>query len=120
MHPSSGITKEYSVTLDRKPRQADLEAIAGGCDMSGTFVQPVAVLRDDTDATKPNRVRIVVAEGRNREVRGHGARGLWAASRHACTRRRSAASFLSRAARSQRAWLPPRRCATWWSTRGWR
>ena len=32
MHPSSGITKEYSVTLDRRPRQEDLQAIAeGGC-----------------------------------------------------------------------------------------
>lgn len=71
MHPSSGITKEYSVTLDRKPRQAELEAMAGGCAMGGAFVQPVAVLRDDTDATKPNRVRIIVAEGRNREVSGH-------------------------------------------------
>lgn len=30
MHPSSGITKEYSVTLDRKPRQEDLEKIAAG------------------------------------------------------------------------------------------
>lgn len=30
MHPSSGITKEYSVTLDRKPRQEDLEKIAEG------------------------------------------------------------------------------------------
>ena len=30
MHPSSGITKEYSVTLDRKPRQEDLTKIAAG------------------------------------------------------------------------------------------
>lgn len=30
MHPSSGITKEYSVTLDRKPRQEDLNTIAAG------------------------------------------------------------------------------------------
>lgn len=32
------------------------------------MVQPVAVARDDTDLSKPNRIRIVVAEGRNREV----------------------------------------------------
>lgn len=41
--------------------------------MDGVFVQPVAVIRDDTDATKNNRIRVVVAEGRNREVRGSGA-----------------------------------------------
>lgn len=36
--------------------------------MDGVFVQPVAVIRDDTDAMKTNRIRVVVAEGRNREV----------------------------------------------------
>ncbi|PSC70832.1 6-phosphofructo-2-kinase fructose-2,6-bisphosphatase-like isoform X2 [Micractinium conductrix] len=69
MHPSSGITKEYSVTLNRKPRPQELEAVGAGCAMDGVFVQPVAVARDDTDPGKPNRMRIVVAEGRNREVR---------------------------------------------------
>lgn len=38
--------------------------------MGGVFVQPVAVIRDDTDAMKTNRIRVVVSEGRNREVRG--------------------------------------------------
>lgn len=37
--------------------------------MGGVFVQPVAVIRDDTDPMKPARIRVVVAEGRNREVR---------------------------------------------------
>lgn len=41
---------------------------AAGCAMDGVFVQPVAVIRDDTDAMKTNRIRVVVAEGRNREV----------------------------------------------------
>ncbi|KAI3428645.1 hypothetical protein D9Q98_007468 [Chlorella vulgaris] len=71
MHPSSGITKEYSVTLDRKPRQEQLEAMAEGC-LMGTppvLVQPLAVIRDDTDSSKMNRIRVIVAEGRNREVR---------------------------------------------------
>ena len=31
MHPSSGLTKEYSVTLDRKPTLIQLEKMAGGC-----------------------------------------------------------------------------------------
>ncbi len=37
--------------------------------MDGAHVQPVAVAVDDSDLTKPNRIRVVVAEGRNREVR---------------------------------------------------
>ncbi|EFN50580.1 hypothetical protein CHLNCDRAFT_14498, partial [Chlorella variabilis] len=43
MHPSTGITKEYSVTLDCKPRQEELQAMAAGCDMGGAFVQPLAI-----------------------------------------------------------------------------
>ena len=72
MHPSTGITKEYSVTLDRKPRQEELQAMASGCDMGGAFVQPLAIIRDDSDAAKNTRIRVVVAEGRNREVGGLG------------------------------------------------
>ncbi len=34
MHPSSGLTKEYSVTLDRKPTLAQLEKMAEGCEVS--------------------------------------------------------------------------------------
>eukprot|EP00887_Chlorella_sp_A99_P004816 scaffold4.g4816.t1 len=69
MHPSSGVTKEYSVTLNRRPTNAELERMAAGCEMDGAFVAPLALARDDTDATKPDRIRIVVAEGRNHEVR---------------------------------------------------
>lgn len=145
MHPSTGITKEYSVTLDRKPSMQDLEKIGAGCEVravrggraggarlklnlrprpqdtwwhlveasvmlagqcnkylllgvapalanlapasnscpsleppsvlfycrqvDGAHVQPVAVALDDTDLSKPNRIRVVVSEGRNREVR---------------------------------------------------
>ena len=66
------------MTLDRKPTPEGLEKIAAGCEMDGgapggtgrVFVQPVAVIRDDTDASKQTRVRVVVAEGRNREVGG--------------------------------------------------
>lgn len=47
--------------------------------MDGVFVQPVAVIRDDTDATKNNRVRVIVSEGRNREVRARWAAGRAAA-----------------------------------------
>lgn len=35
-------------------------------------MEPVAVALDDTDLAKPTRIRVVVQEGRNREVRGLG------------------------------------------------
>lgn len=68
-HPSSGITKEYSVTLNRRPGKEDLEALAAGCEIEGVAVAPMAVAIDDSDAGKPNRIRMVLAEGKNREVR---------------------------------------------------
>lgn len=68
-HPSTGITKEYSVTLDRRPSMQQLEKMAEGCEVDGAHVRPVAVAVDDTDLNKPSRIRVVVAEGRNREVR---------------------------------------------------
>ncbi|KAL6771443.1 hypothetical protein ACKKBG_A26405 [Auxenochlorella protothecoides x Auxenochlorella symbiontica] len=70
MHPSSNLTKEYCVTLESRPRLPDLQRLAAGAAMEdGTWVTPVSVTLDDSVASKPNRVRIVVAEGRNREVR---------------------------------------------------
>lgn len=43
MHPSSGLTKEYIVTLALPPSRKQLEIVAGGCVVDGTFVQPVAI-----------------------------------------------------------------------------
>lgn len=68
-HPSSGLTKEYNITVDRRPGRAELEKLSAGCDIDGVHVTPVAVAVDDTDLSKTARVRMVIAEGRNREVR---------------------------------------------------
>ena len=71
MHPNTGITKEYSVTLNKRPTDREVEMMAKGyydAD-SNAQVVPVAVAVDDSDPSKRNRVRIIVAEGRNREVR---------------------------------------------------
>lgn len=150
MHPSSGITKEYSVTLDRKPRQEQLEAMAEGC-LMGTppvLVQPLAVIRDDTDSSKMNRIRVIVAEGRNREVgaerRGRARCGHAVGCSTMCVCVcRQAACILQPVQLARSAWLPacpsqllPRpsqhtlytfchntridRYATWWSMLDWR
>ena len=68
-HPSSELTKEYMVTLDKRPGKTQMEAMIAGCDIDGTQVIPVAVGIDDSDNSKTTRVRIIISEGRNREVR---------------------------------------------------
>lgn len=67
-HPSSGLTKEYVVTCDKQPTRADLEKVAGGCEVDGAFVRPLAVAPVKEPGRRPG-IRIVIAEGRNREVR---------------------------------------------------
>ena len=68
LHPSSGLTKEYVVTCSQEPSRRDLEKVAGGCEVDGAFVAPVAVAPVKDSGRKPG-IRIVIAEGRNREVR---------------------------------------------------
>lgn len=50
------------------PSQRHMQQIAAGCTVDGVFVKPVDVILDDSDRTKLNRVRVVVAEGRKHEV----------------------------------------------------
>lgn len=66
-HPSAGLTKEYVVNLDRKPSRPELEVIAAGTTVDGVFVQPEWVM-PILDDPRLFRIRIVVKEGRNREV----------------------------------------------------
>ncbi|KAG2427628.1 hypothetical protein HXX76_012279 [Chlamydomonas incerta] len=65
MHPSAGVTKEYVVGVEADASRQQLETLAAGTEVAGTFVSPleVEVLGD------PRRLRIVVAEGKKHEVR---------------------------------------------------
>ncbi|EFJ46367.1 hypothetical protein VOLCADRAFT_93239 [Volvox carteri f. nagariensis] len=65
IHPSSGLTKEYVVGLGRDASRPQLQALAAGTEVAGTFVSPVEVevLGDS------RRLRIVVQEGKKHEVR---------------------------------------------------
>lgn len=83
-HPSSGLTKEYVVLTEPAPSQRHLQKIAAGCTVDGVFVQPVAAVLDDSDRTKLNRVRVVVAEGRKHEVRSSRLGICWACRTAAC------------------------------------
>ncbi|KAE8786776.1 ribosomal large subunit pseudouridine synthase B [Hordeum vulgare] len=69
-HPSSNITKEYVVTIDGAVHKKHLVAISGGTVIDGVKVVPDLVEPLDTQAdTKRMRLKIVVHEGRNHEVR---------------------------------------------------
>ena len=70
-HPSSGLTKEYSVTLNKRPGKVELEKMSKGYldKQANIQIVPVAVALDDSDSSKKNRIRVIVSEGRNREVR---------------------------------------------------
>ncbi|KAL6649234.1 hypothetical protein ACP70R_013458 [Stipagrostis hirtigluma subsp. patula] len=69
-HPSSNVTKEYVVTIDGAVHKKHLIAISEGTKIDGVkcipdLVEPLAAQSD----TKKTRLRIVVHEGRNHEVR---------------------------------------------------
>lgn len=69
-HPSSNITKEYVVTIDGAVHKKHLVAISGGTIIDGVKVVPDLVEPLDAQAdTKRMRLKIVVHEGRNHEVR---------------------------------------------------
>ncbi|KAM3315284.1 hypothetical protein ACQJBY_033802 [Aegilops geniculata] len=69
-HPSSNITKEYVATIDGAVHKKHLVAISGGTVIDGVKVVPDLVEPLDAQAdTKRTRLKIVVHEGRNHEVR---------------------------------------------------
>lgn len=69
-HPSSGLSKEYIATIDGAVNKRHLLAISEGTMVDGVKCIPDAVelLPQQPDKSRP-RIRIVVHEGRNHEVR---------------------------------------------------
>jgi 23S rRNA pseudouridine2605 synthase len=63
-HPSFGVDKEYLAEVDRLPSRADLRRLREGIDLDDGVTAPatVATLDDRT-------LRLVIHEGRNRQVR---------------------------------------------------
>jgi 23S rRNA pseudouridine2605 synthase/23S rRNA pseudouridine2604 synthase len=63
-HPSFDHEKEYEVTVDRPIEDGALRAMARGLPLGGVVTRPARVRRLATD-----RFRIVLQEGRNRQIR---------------------------------------------------
>lgn len=69
-HPSSGLLKEYIATVGNKVSKRHLQAIADGTIVQGSQCIPEAVeLLDGEPGDTKTRLRIVVSDGRNHEVR---------------------------------------------------
>lgn len=64
MHPSANIQKEYLVKTDQELTADHLYAISSGALVEGTFVKPLRVTK-----VRNGTFKIVVGEGKKREVR---------------------------------------------------
>lgn len=69
-HPSSGLSKEYIATVGDKVTKRQLQALADGTEVEGVHCVPesVELITGEQGDTK-KKLRIVVSEGRNHEVR---------------------------------------------------
>jgi len=63
-HPSHGVDKEYLVELDRPPAPGALRTLRKGVELEDGLTAPARV-----GVVGPSVVRIVIHEGRNRQVR---------------------------------------------------
>jgi len=68
-HPSSNVTKEYVVTIDGVVHKKHLIAISEGTKIDGVMCVPDLVEPLAESDTRKTRLKIVVHEGRNHEVR---------------------------------------------------
>eukprot|EP01018_Ginkgo_biloba_P033584 Gb_12891 [translate_table: standard] len=69
-HPSSGFTKEYVAAIEGKVSRRHLQAISKGTVVEGVRCTPVSVeLVSSQRNEQKQRLRIVVCEGRNHEIR---------------------------------------------------
>ncbi|XP_068640407.1 putative ribosomal large subunit pseudouridine synthase SVR1, chloroplastic [Aristolochia californica] len=69
-HPSSGLSKEYIAAIEGSVSKRQLTAVSEGVEIDGVHCMPetVELLPAQPDISRP-RLRIVVQEGRNHEVR---------------------------------------------------
>ncbi len=64
IHPSADIEKEYLVKVDAEIEDAHLKKIGGGVLVEGVFVKPIRVSK-----VRRGTLKVVIAEGKKREVR---------------------------------------------------
>jgi 23S rRNA pseudouridine2605 synthase len=68
-HPSYGVRRVYNVRTERVLSDDEFERLCDGVVLEDGLARPLAVARLAADRGSGGRVRIALAEGRNREVR---------------------------------------------------
>jgi 23S rRNA pseudouridine2605 synthase len=82
MHPRYGVDKEYVVTIEGAPTHDDLDRLVDGIEADGETFRAEAVEVLPATAADTTRIKLILREGRNREVRrmfealGHGVAKL--------------------------------------------
>jgi 23S rRNA pseudouridine2605 synthase len=82
LHPSFGVTKEYEVDVDGKPSNDAMRQLTSGVELDDGIAQAESVRRLGEVAQNVFRLRVVLREGKKREVRrmmealGHPVRRL--------------------------------------------
>jgi len=67
MHPKTGVEKVYVVKVRTVPTDEQLKALNGSMDIDGYTILPCKVYCPDPAV--PNKLRFVLTEGRNRQIR---------------------------------------------------
>ncbi len=68
-HPRYEVDKEYLVLAKGEPSKTDMEALSTGVDIGGYITKPALVNKVGTDNNKNTLLKVVIREGRNRQVR---------------------------------------------------
>ncbi|HEX9936755.1 MAG TPA: pseudouridine synthase, partial [Longimicrobium sp.] len=69
LHPSFGITKEYWADVEGKPTAEEMHRLTDGVEEGGEILRAESVRRLHQTGENEHRLSIVLAEGKNREVR---------------------------------------------------
>lgn len=67
MHPSAGIEKVYTVKVRSVPSDDQLQRLNGSMDIDGYTIRPCRVSMPDPAV--PTKLRFILKEGRNRQIR---------------------------------------------------
>ncbi len=68
-HPRYGIEREYEVTVERELSETDLERLREGVKLEDGFARPSRIEANHSRDGRLKELKLVIKEGRNREVR---------------------------------------------------
>ena len=69
LHPRHELSKTYHVRIGGEVAESDLEKLRKGVEIDGVKTKPCKVRRLDEIIENETRIEVVIAEGRNRQVR---------------------------------------------------